>query len=325
MTAVFIFFIAYFEHTQSDSHDESLLLKCIAICFAIAICASIALFLVKPAAVYTVVENESLAGDEPRFCGLFPSPAMMAVAAGSGIGLALFYTENKIVRYILLSGSLICLFLTLSRTFWTATITATIATHLVFYGNKKRYFIVSCWICGIVLYILASSLYISPMFNEVIRADSVQNLTGRTEIWDLGCRAFFEHPFWGHGVATGSEGLYGKGLPNLFNKSNDVRNLSRETLHNGFIQSLLDTGLIGTLFYMSILLVSLRQMLIYKHLIKEPCVFYLFIFLAVANMGESIIYIASMIGSVLFWGLTVFALSLPNKQHLGVVASGCEE
>ncbi len=92
-------------------------------------------------------------------------------------------------------------------------------------------------------------------------------------------------------------------------------------MHNGYIQSLVDSGVIGTLFYVLVVLLAIRSFYRYDRKRAFPAEFAGLIFLTVANLGEAVIYSASVFSSILFWLLAIFALSLPGGTNRGETAT----
>jgi hypothetical protein len=96
-------------------------------------------------------------------------------------------------------------------------------------------------------------------------------------------------------------------------------------MHSGFFQSLLDSGAIGTLLYISIIIGAVVAMIRYDRLRAYPSVFFTVVFLAVANFGETVIFTAGTFPSVYFWYLAVFAFALryqpaPAKSLAGATS-----
>jgi len=86
--------------------------------------------------------------------------------------------------------------------------------------------------------------------------------------------------------------------------------LGRSTLHNGYIQSLLDTGLSGFVIYITAIYLSLYRVLKYDYNKIYYSIFYVIIFFAISNLGESIIYSTGTFDGSFYWINSVAALSL---------------
>ena len=91
----------------------------------------------------------------------------------------------------------------------------------------------------------------------------------------------------------------------------DPRLTSRVTLHSGYLQSLLDAGIIGTFWYGLLLLAALWRILWKDRVRAYPAAFFCLVFMMIGNISENVVYAASTLQSVLFWLVCVFALSVP--------------
>jgi O-antigen ligase len=312
--SIFVFFVSYYENAIKYSAKDDCLLNTTKIVYAFVMLFSILLLIVYPSYVYTVFEFE-IAKPETRFHGLFPKPSMMGAAAGALIGIVLFKENAKWINIGYVICASICLFLTISRTFWLSLVFAIFATAFIFFEKKRKKVVavltVLLIICGSIMFFYRGT------HREILREESLMNFSGRTEIWKQAIKGFLDNPFFGYGLTAGSEGLFDY-RSSLFRKSSEARQISRQTLHNGYVQSLMDTGLIGTLFYLLIMSVSLYRIIKFKSKMQKPVEFFLITFLMIANIGESVIYAASVFHSILFWGAAISAMSLSGKasEHL---------
>ncbi len=159
----------------------------------------------------------------------------------------------------------------------------------------------------------------SKHIRHTVRPESLTGLTGRVNLWQQSWQRFTQSPLLGYGLTLGSEVIMTAKAQNFNVDKNHKRETSKTTLHNGYVQSVFDSGLIGTIFYVFIILLSFYGF-VHKDTNREfPAEFYALIFLIVANFGESIIYGASSYHTMLFWILAVFALSLrkTNFKQIG--------
>lgn len=315
LAAVALFFIAYFEEQRARNYRSELFMQSTVAIYGLVMIISIFVALLMPRIAF-----ETLYGGETRFRGLFAKAGMMGSAAGLVIGIAWFGLRHWWSKAILIIPAAVCLALTLSRTFWVALIVAYSITAL--YTRPRSY----KWILGMSL---AGGLAITALLafhiqldtkaiHKIFRTDSITNLTGRVALWESGINAFKRSPFIGYGYTIGSDGLYQAKTTGWASGERvsleSARDLGRETLHSGYLQSLLDSGIIGTVFYLATILLALRR---FRRHSREPKFApYLFslLFLVVANLTQNIVYSASVYDSIFFWGLAVFALSLPNAS-----------
>ncbi|MEM7096910.1 MAG: O-antigen ligase family protein [Pseudomonadota bacterium] len=316
LLATIAFAMAYFQSAPREyERSTSFYFVTVIVAYSAVCIASLILYQVTPSAVYSRVGDWLDPNAGMRFSGIFPTAGMMAVASGLLVGLTLFRRGSMWWRFPLFWVGLGCLALTQSRTFWLATLVAFVAT-LWIYRPKLR------------ISMLAASMFVvltAPMifsiedsnFVKAVRLGSIENLTGRIPLWEASFDAFWKKPMLGHGTTVGAQALsdsfetFGN-----FGKERDDRSIGRETIHNGYIQSLLDLGIVGFFFYVAVFGVAILR--IYSNDVRReyaPAMFGL-VFFAVANLGESVVYSASVSHAIVFWFLVVLVLARFHQPDL---------
>jgi len=302
LSAVLLFFVAYYEYgNKSNVHCNYnvSIFHASALIIGLVTVISLILYVIYPRLVIDM-QNDF------RFHGLYGKSGMMASASSILIGIALLGNYKVPVKILILFPSLACLLLTLSRTFWIASAISIVSVLYIYKLIAKKYVIL-----GILLIILSSVCsYVMDFeygkISKLARPESVGNLTGRVALWNKSMNEFYEKPLFGNGLTAGSEVLSGRGGVSIFSKTtNTGREMSRRTSHNGYIQSLLDTGVFGFVFYFSIILYSIANYIKYDKRRIYPVELYILILMAIANIGESMIYAASSYSAVLFWAMAV--------------------
>lgn len=313
LAAVLIFFVAYFDrYRATDQRPTALLMNATIALYAAVAAISLALIAVAPAIAYGALDNGD-AGIEYRFRGLFSKAGLMGSAAGLTLGMAWFGIRRFWLRIVVLVPAVLCLALTLSRTFWVAALVAGLMTSWRYTPHLRRLVAVAVLLVGVVWASLAAVGYQfdTAAAGRAVRVESVTTLTGRLGLWDEAFDAFEQSPVLGYGYTTGAAGL--KSVQMFTRKLGNIdasRNIGRTTLHNGYLQSLLDVGLIGTFFYLTVMLLGIKRVYQLDRRRRYAAEFYGLIFLVIANVTQSVIYSASVFDSLLFWGLAIFALSL---------------
>ena len=309
--SVILFSMSYCEHNNTEI---SVFNSTVIIILTTTIFLSLLLALIQPNLAYTKFYEGDAVGYRYRFCGIYPKSSMIACSSGLLFGLALFKINNIWLRYLLIISSSTCLFLTGSRSFWIAVIFATLIT-IWFYKQKARLHLI-IW-SAVIIVLISSYLYLSDSMNifsaknNAMRTDSISNLSGRTVIWKKGLDGFKIKPLLGYGFSTGAESLIdSKQLSVFSSKVVDDRQYGRSTLHNGYVQSLLDSGIIGFALYFTIIVTSILRLLKYDASKSYPEVLFVIIFYAIANIGESIIGSTASSSGFYFWVYSVIALSL---------------
>jgi len=256
----------------------------------------------------------------PRFRGLFSKPAMMGAAAGLLLGLSLFVTWNWRMRGIALAASLPCLFLTGSRTFWAAAVASMGVAALRYVRWRWVYLPAGALLIVVAVYagIVANidMRLTSQQQEKIFRLDSVESFSGRTVIWTQALQRYGEHPWLGFGFTAGGMALDDRSRSGvLVGASPQSPSRGAVTLHNGYLQALLDSGGVGAALYVAVIISALGCFLLYDRHKQYAAEFYCLIFLAIANLGETVIFGAAVLHGVWFWYLSVLALTIPSMTQ----------
>lgn len=308
LAAILLFSVSYFDSSNEARYVFAV--NNIVYAYAIVLLLSIVAIKFYPNLAYSI---EHVTGQK-RFSGLFGEPATMGVVSGILVGLSFFGLKNKLLKIICTSIALMCLAITLSRTFWVATIIAFIITIFLYSGKSKK-LIASTVVVLCFVALLSSAIKYEVDKEEigsVTRTESIENLSGRTYIWAIAYESALKKPMLGYGYTVGADGvsvLATRGLD-----SRDYRD--RATLHSGYVQSLLDSGAIGTFFYLGIIFIALYKLYFYDKSRKYMATFYVVNYFSIANFGESLIYSVSSYDGIVFWLFVVHALSIKKNKKI---------
>lgn len=275
--------------------------------------ASLALYFVSPNLVV-----QKVYGNEIRFTGLFSEPAMMGTAAGLLFGAGLLVIENKSLKLIGIVVAVTCMFLTLSRTFILASIAASLMAAW-FYQPKLRKLVLPLGITALIgisafVVIYAGSSVQDAELNNIVRTDSIGNLSGRPSLWAAVIEARIEAPLAGEGFSLGGALLYDL---NSISGDIDPRAIGRTTLHSGYFQALADLGLIGGVLYTLLILVASFVLISRDRVRRYPMLCYILIFMAISNAAESVIYTASNFPSIFFWYALITVMGMTQSELSG--------
>lgn len=289
LAAVVLFFVAYFEHhAMYVQHAVGTLIDTTVMVYFTVAVLSLMVIITHPAIAYGAMGN-GYAGMEFRFRGLFPKAGMLASAAGVTIGLAWFSGYRMPIKLIVLAVCGMCLALTLSRTFWVALALGGFTTYWVYHKQGRRWIVVALLV-GVSAGFAMKSLNVSLDFSNAkfLRVETISNLTGRVSLWEQGLQAFYRSPYVGYGYTVGATGLQFSENKNGQSGENidATRDIGRMTLHSGYLQSLLDAGAIGTLFYLAIIAVALRNMMKQEDTSRNRAVFFGLTFWRLATLAK---------------------------------------
>jgi len=161
---------------------------------------------------------------------------------------------------------------------------------------------------AVAVWFLVQNLALVP---QVLSKDPT--LTGRTELWTLVVQAIGQRPMLGYGFDSFWMGLQGESLGII----RDVGWLV-PTAHNGYLDLLLGTGIVGVLLFLPLLLQSLRRAIQTADTLTGseryfPAAFLLF--LLVYNLNESALITRSGIPFLLFVSINVATTRARNARQ----------
>jgi O-antigen ligase len=306
--AVVLFFLAFVESRREAGKSTIVPLGVIAAVYTAVCLASVILSVTAPALAY----ESTLEG--LRFKGLFGKSAMMGATAGLLFGLSLFGQWSRTLRVAGLLGSLPCLYMTGSRTFWIAAVVSAALTAVLYLKRKLTWLMV----LGTLALVLALAYMTGSVRmhiekpSQIVRQQSLENLSGRTKIWSMAADKFRERPLLGYGFTAGGDAFEGHTI--------ETRALSTPagptwlfSLHNGYFQALLDSGALGMSFYLAVMVAAFWKLFIRDKRRNYGPEWYALAFLAIGNVGESIVFGAAVDYEVFYWYVAIFALGLRHE------------
>jgi O-antigen ligase len=258
-----------------------------------------------------------------RYKGLFPSSADIGAASGLLVVISAFSNWPLLLR---LSGGAIGflnLWLSGSRNALAAAVAAMVVTPLV--CGKKRWLILlggSFASLASLYLVLAADLPLPPAVARTLRFESLETMSGRTDLWSLGFQQFLEKPWLGYGFTRGADAYAPFRARILEQVGNTSPVLGRHpVVDGGYIQSLLDAGIIGSVFYVAIILAAIYNAARIGAKPDAPPILACILFLAVANFAETIIFSAIKIQSVFFWYLALVSARLSRTSGIAAAAT----
>jgi len=215
------------------------------------------------------------------------------------------------------------LWLSGSRNALAAVVVSMIVTPLL--CSKRRWLML--WagsfasLAGLYL-VLAADLPLPPAVARNLRFESLETMSGRTDLWSLGFEQFLERPWLGYGFTRGAD-AYAPFHARILQQVGDTSPVlgRHPVVDGGYIQSLLDVGVIGSVFYIAIILAAIYNAARISGTPNAPPIFACILFLAVANFAETIIFSAIKIQSVFFWYLALVSSRLSRASGVTVSAS----
>jgi O-antigen ligase len=268
-------------------------------------------------------------GDARRFRGLMPKAGGMGLIAVLCIGFSWFRFRSFAIRAALIVPCLAALVLSGSRTPAIAALIATFAVAIRYRALTKKVLLGSaCFAVAAVAALWSGALRVDQSrVDAVARADSLATLSGRLAVWQRGVEAGESLPLFGHGLTMGSiafvqtGGIHDAGTSVLGQASGlDSREAARVTLHNGYLQSYLDSGPIGIVLYLTVILLAIYRVYFFDQGRRYGLVLYVLVLLAVSNLAENVIQNVSTIYGMAFWIFAIAALTTQNKSAASSVS-----
>jgi O-antigen ligase len=323
---VALFFIAYAETRDPlEARRNSRFIKTTIFLLTLSCAASLFLLYLTPESVY---EREDQMILSLRFRGVYGKSGQIASASGLLLGLSLFFHWFWWLRLAAVSVALPCLYLSATRGAWVAAVVGVMFAGLR-YRKHRMAWTAAFSLMGVltILFLAAGDIRISQETRDnMLRGESLQNLSGRLMVWEFAMKKFLDRPWLGYGFTAGADALdensaqtvigaapHGLGTMSMLEKKS-------YSLHNGYIQALLDSGAVGACFYLGIVGLAMWRLLRHDRDRRYTAEFYALLFLLAFNLSHSLILGASTMDSVFYWYLAIFALSLsgPHAQTASV-------
>ena len=319
LIAVALFFASFCERAQDKPSIYATATR-IVIFALLPICiGSLLLYKLAPASAFDQTVERMTWDSAHRFKGLFGKPAGIAAASGVLLGLCAFTQIHWVIRIAGILSSSLCLYLTLSRSFWAGAVAALTVTVLLY--SRRKGVVMALGACSLLLAVAAVSLIdVKPSTlnqSKAMRSDSLENLSGRTTLWAIALEHFWDSPVLGFGYTEGHHAfLYGRGKSSeIYGQNIDLFRKETFSLHNGYVQAMLDSGGVGVLLYLAIVTVSIWRLLSLDKTKAHAATLYSLLFLSIANIGETVVFTPATFHAAYYWysAMLAFALRPSNK------------
>lgn len=295
------------QNIAKGQNVERLFMHSLGITLCIIVSASLILMLMGSSSAYQYSTGEL------RFQGVYTEPATLAASAGLIAGYALFGIRYRLVQLIVIVASVICLYQSGSRTYAVALLAAVLAATWICFRRYRARLIKFGLPIALVLAVSIWGLDLNAgKYEGYLRTDSISSLTGRTGIWSDAISVLPEHLLLGFGFTLGTTSIAG-GPGQLVTVGKNRQYLdfgSQSKLHSGYIQALLDSGLLGALVYFAIIVVAAWRLYATELGASYPFLCFTFFFCVTANLAETMIQSASVFRSVVGWIAISMALGL---------------
>jgi O-antigen ligase len=273
------------------------------------------------AAAASGIAYETLPTGETRFRGVFSEPAGLGIAAGLLLGTAWYSVEQPPLKWLAVSVAAAALALTASRTALVAVGAAAIVTSLL-YGRRRRPLLALGALWALIVVVLTAGIFEfrlgQDLLARVVRTDSLSTFTGRTALWQEGLAIAAERPLFGYGLTMGSVALTGDVPRNdtglQLTAAPTIRETAAATLHSGYLQALVDSGVLGFALYLCVIVGAIVTLWRKDRARLHAAPMFALVFFAVANIAENVIQTASVTHSALFWMLASMTLGMAESQ-----------
>lgn len=141
-------------------------------------------------------------------------------------------------------------------------------------------------------------------------ASTITNLTGRTQFWQLAAHLVAEKPITGYGYEVGGGVWSDSGISEGTFVSQ--WGSSKTSLHNGYLEVVLGTGLVGFALWLLVLVMPLRRLVLTRASDYRAYALVMMVQFLIINLFESAISTSRSTGSLGFWLAWALALRLPH-------------
>jgi O-antigen ligase len=258
-------------------------------------------------AAYQFVTNSGLhvSGAFSRVQGTFthPNPFAIYLTLLIVMGSAVFrYVAGvrKLVLFLFLGGWIVCLLLTYTRSAWLATVAGVLTVGL--YQGKKVIAVFGLVLIGLMFLVPSTA----ARFADLEREQTVSGAAGNSLVWRFG--------YWKQALDLNHDPLLGNGLRSV----RETTDIEKEP-HNDFIRVFVETGAIGLLAYVWLIVTMWRTG---KRAIHNTAEGTLFRGLAVGFFGCVVSFLLLSIVSnvitqlVIFWYFATFAAAAVAAPRL---------
>lgn len=315
LIAVTLFFVSFCERARQTPTLHTTAAR-VVIYALLPICiGSLLLYKISPTLAYDQTVERLAWENAHRFKGLFGKPAGIAAASGILLGLCAFTQVHWTVRAAGAGSAILCMYLTLSRSFWVGASVALVATMFLYIRRKGLLVAIGVGglLTALVLFTVLNVNTSTLNQSKAMRSDSLENLSGRTTLWALAMTRFWDRPLLGYGYTVGHTAfLYNRHAKAGDVSGNNVDLFRNETfsLHNGYVQALLDSGALGALAYLIIMGLTIWRIARLDDAKAHASALYTLIFLSIANIGETLVYTPATFHATYYWYAAILALGL---------------
>lgn len=264
-----------------------------------------------------------------RLHGVYGQPAQLAFSCALNMGLTCIAFRNGILRSVILALSMACLVLTGVRTF-AAAVVAGLAAVVILHASIPRHTkIVVCGALASILVILALSGAADTLLhsrNRYLRSESIANFTGRTTLWKRAIPVALSKPL-GSGFCLGGGALLEDpdDSKTVLRPNEEFDPLThsttyKSTLHNGYVQSLTDLGVLGFLTYCLLFARGILATFAHRNRMHFSALIFIFYVIATGNLGESIVMSPTSTSTAIFW--LVWFLLIRNEREGSFLEKG---
>jgi len=262
-----------------------------------------------------------------RFRGLFQQPAGLAALSGFTAGMLLWSSIRNTVKIPCVIGAVACLMMTFARTFIFAFVLAVIIV-LLLKGDISLFKKVGLTVVGgfLIMALVGVYSYFSVVDgsgfhragNYAGEEEKLSDLTGRQNTWKRALQRVADAPWLGFGYTRGEDAMANPLRGN--ERRSDRRNVfeyrpATYSLHSGYLQALLDAGVLGVSLYCAIILQAVAMVVRARKWLDRRVLFGVF-FPLISNFGESVLFSPSTSMSLLSWFFLVSALSVGGRAGI---------
>ena len=315
LIAVALFFMSFCEQARQAPAMHTIAAR-IVIYSLLSICiGSLLLYKVAPTLAFDQTVERFVWDSSHRFKGLFGKPAGIAAASGLLLGLCAFTKVHWLIRATGALSSVLCLYLTLSRSFWVGAIVALVATIGLYVKRKSLLMIVG--IGGLLFAIAMVAIMDTKMTgwnqSKAMRADSLEIYRAARRFGLLPSLDFGIAPCLGTATLSDTMLSFTAGMPKRA-RFPGTMSISFAMKPFRYTMDMYKRCLIrvgwGTLIYVVIMGLTVWRVMRFDTTKVHANVLYSLVFLSIANIGETVVYTPATFHATYYWYIAILALGL---------------
>jgi O-antigen ligase len=253
------------------------------------------------------IPSRSIWWQQPRFIGFSNHPQQLGTFFMVAYPILLWRIsvsnqKEKIIVFIILGTAVLLHLLTTTRS---PMVAAVFGLLVLFLLQRKFLRIIILLVFTIFAFYLM--LQLNPEGLKRTESNKMTDLTGREEYWEGGLLMLSQQPFWGYGYSADGK-IFDRQRLFYFGEHLGAPT-SSQSLHNGYLSTLVGLGIIGLVLWLATLTYPLFRFTSFIDFPTKPYLISIMVMVLVTNFSDQNLTGYATYGDTFFW----FAWLLASK------------